>query len=164
MAPSSGPGGVANRNWRDLGGGDGFSVVSDPNDSDIVYLESQGGRIVRVRRGTGENREINPFAAAGESKLRFNWNTPIYASPTQKGVIYIGAQYLFRSKDRGDSWERISPDLTTNDPEKQKQEESGGVTVDNSSAEMHTTIYSISESPLDARTVWVGTDHGNVQA
>src|SRR5205823_13254036 len=82
---------------------------------------------------------------------------------TQKGVIYIGAQFLFRSRDRGDTWERISPDLTTNDPEKQKQEESGGVTVDNSSAEMHTTIYSISESPLDARTVWVGTDDGNVQ-
>ena len=60
-------------------------------------------------------------------------------------------------------WERISPDLTTNDPEKQKQEESGGVTVDNSDAEMHTTIYSISESPRDGQTIWVGTDDGNLQ-
>ena len=84
-------------------------------------------------------------------------------SPTQQGTIYIGSQFLFRSRDHGETWERISPDLTTNDPEKQKQEESGGVTVDNSSAEMHTAIYSISESPLDARTVWVGTDDGNVQ-
>ena len=84
-------------------------------------------------------------------------------SPNEKGTIYIGAQFLFRSRDHGQTWDRISPDLTTNDPEKQKQEESGGVTVDNSDAEMHTTIYSISESPRDAQTIWVGTDDGNVQ-
>jgi photosystem II stability/assembly factor-like uncharacterized protein len=77
--------------------------------------------------------------------------------------VYIGAQFLFRSKDHGQSWERISPDLSTNDPEKQKQEQSGGITVDNSAAEMHTTIYSISESPLQAGLIWVGTDDGNVQ-
>jgi photosystem II stability/assembly factor-like uncharacterized protein len=84
-------------------------------------------------------------------------------SPNEKGTIYIGAQYLFRSRDHGQSWDRISPDLTTNDPEKQKQEESGGVTIDNSSAEMHTTIYSISESPKNGQIIWVGTDDGNVQ-
>jgi len=84
-------------------------------------------------------------------------------SPNEKGTIYIGAQFLFRSRDHGQSWERISPDLTTNDPEKQKQEESGGVTVDNSYAEMHTTIYSISESPRDRQTIWAGTDDGNLQ-
>jgi len=84
-------------------------------------------------------------------------------SPNEKGTIYIGAQYLFRSRDHGQTWEKISPDLTTNDPDKQKQEESGGVTVDNSSAETHTTIYSISESPKDGNTIWVGTDDGNVQ-
>jgi photosystem II stability/assembly factor-like uncharacterized protein len=163
MAPSSAPDGVANRHWRNLGGGDGFSVVSDPNDSDIVYLESQGGAIVRVRRSTGENRMINPFAAAGESKLRFNWNTPIYASPTQKGVIYIGAQNLYRSKDRGDSWERLSPDLTTNDQSHQKQLESGGLTVDNSSAENFTTIITVNESAKNPNVIWVGTDDGNLQ-
>ena len=96
-------------------------------------------------------------------KLRFNWNTPIALSPHEPGTVYIGAQFLFRSRDHGQTWERISPDLTTNDPQKQKQEESGGVTVDNSSAEMHTTIYSISESPLQAGLIWVGTDDGNVQ-
>jgi photosystem II stability/assembly factor-like uncharacterized protein len=85
------------------------------------------------------------------------------AKASEKGTIYIGAQFLFRSRDRGDSWERLSPDLTSNDPEKQKQEQSGGITVDNSSAEMHTTIYSISESPLDANVIWVGTDDGKVQ-
>ena len=84
-------------------------------------------------------------------------------SPNEKGTIYIGAQFLFRSRDHGQTWERISPDLTTNDPEKQKQEQSGGVTVDNSAAEMHTTIFSISESPKDKNVIWVGTDDGNVQ-
>jgi photosystem II stability/assembly factor-like uncharacterized protein len=162
-APSVAPGGVANRHWRNLGGGDGFAVVPDPTDSDVVYLESQGGRIVRVRRSTGETREINPFAREGETKLRFNWNTPIHPSPTQKGVIYIGAQHLFRSKDRGDSWERISPDLTTNDQSRQRQLESGGLSIDNSSAENYTTIITISESPKTAGTIWVGTDDGNLQ-
>src|SRR5205085_347312 len=98
-----------------------------------------------------------------KEELRWNWNTPIALSPNEKGTIYIGAQFLFRSRDHGQTWDRISPDLTTNDPEKQKQEQSGGVTVDNSAAEMHTTIYSISESPRNANLVWVGTDDGNVQ-
>ena len=99
----------------------------------------------------------------GEGNAFFNWNTPIALSPNEKRTIYIGAQFLFRSRDHGRTWDRISPDLTTNDPEKQKQEQSGGVTVDNSSAEMHTTIYSISESPKDKSLIWVGTDDGNLQ-
>ena len=122
----------------------------------------RAGTSAASTEGPGVARDIQPKAGYGE-KLRFNWNAPIHASPTQKGTIYIGAQFLFRSRDRGDTWERISPDLTTNDKEKQKQEESGGVTVDNSSAEMHTTIYSISESPKDPQVIWVGTDDGNLQ-
>ena len=109
-----------------------------------------------------EARNIKPRPNYNE-KLRFNWNTPIALSPNEKGTIYIGAQFLFRSRDHGQTWDRISPDLTTNDPEKQKQEQSGGVTVDNSSAEMHTTIYSISESPKQKGLIWVGTDDGNLQ-
>ena len=84
-------------------------------------------------------------------------------SPNQRGTLYIGAQYLFRSRDHGQSWQRISPDLTTNDPKKQQQELSGGITVDNSAAEAHTTIYTISESPKNGNVIWVGTDDGNVQ-
>ncbi|PYU78758.1 MAG: hypothetical protein DMG50_26330 [Acidobacteria bacterium] len=116
-----------------------------------------------MNRFTLEGRAVKPQPNYGEGKLRFNWNTPIHMSPNEKGTIYIGGQFLFRSRDHGQSWERISPDLTTNDPEKQKQEESGGVTVDNSYAETHTTIYSISESPRDGQTIWVGTDDGNLQ-
>src|SRR5207249_3304239 len=106
---------------------------------------------------------IKPLPQYKEGKLRFNWNTPIHVSPTRRGTIYLGAQVLFRSRDYGQTWERVSPDLTTNDPEKQKQEQSGGVTVDNSSAEMHTTIFAISESPKNPDVVWAGTDDGNVQ-
>jgi photosystem II stability/assembly factor-like uncharacterized protein len=162
VGDSSYPGGITNSRWENLYNGDGFWTVPDPTDADAVYAEYQGGNIGRVDRRTLAARDIQPKAGYKE-KLRFNWNTPIHASPTQKGTIYIGAQFLFRSRDRGDSWERISPDLTTNDPEKQKQEESGGITVDNSSAEMHTTIYTIAESPLDAKVLWVGTDDGNLQ-
>jgi photosystem II stability/assembly factor-like uncharacterized protein len=156
------PGGVTNAQWENMYNGDGFWMFQDPADPDYIYAEYQGGEIARVNRQTHEARNIKPRPNYKE-KLRFNWNTPIALSPNEKGTIYIGAQFLFRSRDHGQTWERISPDLTTNDPEKQKQEQSGGVTVDNSSAEMHTTIYSISESPKDKSLIWVGTDDGNLQ-
>jgi photosystem II stability/assembly factor-like uncharacterized protein len=157
------PGGITNSRWENLLGGDGFWAFADPSDPNYVYAESQGGFVGRVNHATLETRFIKPEPNYGEGKLRFNWNTPIHLSPNEKGTLYIGAQFLFRSRDHGQTWDRISPDLTTNDPEKQKQEESGGVTVDNSYAEMHTTIYSISESPREAQTIWVGTDDGNLQ-
>src|SRR5438445_1693635 len=130
---------------------------------DYIYAEDQGGEIGRVNRRTHETRNVKPLPRYREGKLRYNWNTPIHVSATRKGTIYIGAQFLFRSRDFGQTWDRISPDLTTNDPVKQQQEQSGGVTVDNSSAEMHTTIFAISESPKNPDVVWVGTDDGNVQ-
>jgi len=157
------PGGITNSRWENIYGGDGFWTFVDPSDPDYIYTESQGGYIGRVNRKTHEAPALQPLPHYKEGKLRYNWNTPIHLSPTQKGTVYIGAQFLFRSRDHGQTWERISPDLTTNDPQKQKQEESGGVTVDNSSAEEHTTIYSISESRFDPNTIWVGTDDGNLQ-
>jgi len=163
VADSSYPGGVSNSRWENMFGGDGFWIWEDPSDPAYVYAEAQGGEIGRVNRYTHLMRAIKPYARYGEKKLRFNWNTPIQMSANEKGTIYIGAQFLFRSRDHGQSWDRISPDLTTNDPEKQKQEESGGVTVDNSSAEMNTTIYSISESPKNGQVIWAGTDDGNLQ-
>ncbi len=162
MGQSEYPGGIANAQWENLLGGDGFHTFQDPADPNYVYAEYQGGSVSRVNRHTHESRSIQPKPNYKE-KLRFNWNTPMAISPTEKGTIYIGAQFLFRSRDHGQTWDRISPDLTTNDPEKQKQEQSGGVTVDNSAAETHTTIYAISESPKDKSTIWVGTDDGNVQ-
>src|SRR5881394_1271543 len=156
------PGGITNSQWENMFNGDGFFTFPDPSDPDYLYAEYQGGYIGRVNRYTHGQRDIQPKANYKE-KLRWNWNTPMALSPNEKGTLYIGAQFLFRSRDHGQNWERISPDLTTNDPEKQKQEQSGGITVDNSAAEMHTTIYSISESPKDKNVIWVGTDDGNLQ-
>ena len=160
---SSYPGGISNSRWENVFGGDGFWTWEDPSDPTYIYAEAQGGEIGRVNRFTHETRAVKPYPLYGEKKLRLNWNTPIQMSPNEKGTIYVGAQFLFRSRDHGQSWDRISPDLTSNDPEKQKQEESGGVTVDNSSAEMNTSIYSISESPRNGQVIWAGTDDGNVQ-
>jgi photosystem II stability/assembly factor-like uncharacterized protein len=157
------PGGIGNDRWENLGGGDGFFAFADPADPHYAYVESQGGEITHINQLTLESRGIKPLPNYGEGKLRFNWNTPMHMSPNEPGTVYIGAQFLFRSRDHGQTWDRISPDLTTNDPDKEKQEESGGVTVDNSDAETHCTIYSISESPKDRQTIWVGTDDGNIQ-
>ena len=164
MGPSKHTDGIPNRAWRNLAFGDGFAAQVDQVDSDYVYVEFQGGHVFRNRMSNGESKNIRPFAKPGEPELRFNWNTPLLTSRSGKtGALYIGSQYLFRSTDRGDSWARISPDLTTNNPEKQKQEESGGLTRDNTDAEKHCTIFAISESPKNPNVIWVGTDDGNLQ-
>ena len=162
VGDSAYPGGITNGRWENLFGGDGFWAFADPSDPNFAYAEAQGGHLARINRHTLEQRDIQPLAGFKE-KLRYNWNTPLALSPTDKKKFYIGAQFLFLTRDHGQTWARISPDLTSNDPQKQKQEESGGITVDNSAAEMHTTIYSIAESPRDGNQIWVGTDDGNVQ-
>ena len=167
VGDSAYPGGITSSRWENMFGGDGFWMFSDPSDPNYLYAEAQGGAIGRVNMRTHETRDIQPKLGPEDlkryTKLRFNWNTPIALSPHDPATVYIGAQFLFRSRDHGQTWQRISPDLTTNDPQKQKQEQSGGITVDNSAAEMHTTVYSISESPLAAGQIWVGTDDGNLQ-
>lgn len=161
--PSRRPGGIGNKHWQSLTPGDGFWAFVDPTDPDIIYNEYQGGNLFRIRRSTLESKDIKPSPGSGEPKYRFNWNTPIHVSPNEPGTIYYGAQFLFRSRDKGESWERISPDLTTNDSAKQKQGESGGLTLDNSTAENHCTIFAIAESPRSKSVIWVGTDDGMVQ-
>jgi photosystem II stability/assembly factor-like uncharacterized protein len=163
MGPSRAIGAIANRHWRNIDFGDGFWAFSDPTDPDYVYTEYQGGKISRFRKTTGESRDIKPLPRAGEPDFRFNWNAPIHMSATHPGTIYLGGQFLFRSQNRGESWDRISPDLTTNDPARQHQELSGGLTIDNSDAEKYETIYTIAESPKSGDVIWVGTDDGYVQ-
>ena len=161
--PSRSPGGIENSDWTNLGGGDGFSAAPDPNDPDLVYWEWQGGNVQRTDRRTGDAKDIRPQPGPGDPELRFNWNTPVVTSPGDGRRLYVGSQFLHRSTDRGDTWRRLSGDLTTNDPARLRQEESGGLTVDNTTAENHCTIVTISESPRDAKTVWAGTDDGNLQ-
>lgn len=164
MGPSrSSSGSVRNKDWRNIGFGDGFWAFPDPADPNLLYVEYQGGQLMRLNLALGEFKDVKPYAQSGEGELRFNWNTPLHLSPSQPGTIYYGSQILHRSTDRGESWQRISPDLTTNDPQKQRQHLSGGLSIDNSTAENHTTIYAIAESPKNPQVIWVGTDDGNLQ-
>ena len=155
-------GGIRNMYWQRLSVGDGFDVVPDPLDNDYGYAMGQAGNLVRWHAPSGYLKKIKPVHPDGEY-LRFNWNTGIAIDPHDQKTIYYGSQYLHKSSDYGDSWTIISPDLTTNDPEKQKFLETGGLSYDVTGAEFHTTIITIDPSPLRQGVIWVGTDDGNVQ-
>lgn len=162
--PSSSPGGVEARDWEVIGVGDGFRVYPHPTQPHIMYSEMQGAENVwRYDAKARQTRTIQPLPVEGDPKLRFNWNAAMTTSPNNPDRFYIGSQFLHRSNDKGDNWEKISPDLTTNNKAKQNQENSGGLSKDNSGAENHCTIFTIAESPLDENIIWVGTDDGNVQ-
>jgi photosystem II stability/assembly factor-like uncharacterized protein len=164
FGPSSSPGGIEARDWELVGAGDGFRVYPHPTQPEIVYSEMQGAEAVwRYNTKTQQLKIIKPYAGKDDAKLRFNWNTPITTSAHQADRLYIGSQYLHLSSDQGDSWKRISPDLTTNDALKLNQENSGGLSKDNSGAENHCTIFSIAESPKNEKVIWIGTDDGQVQ-
>jgi photosystem II stability/assembly factor-like uncharacterized protein len=161
--PSSSPGGVNARDWNSVGYGDGFRVLKHPT-KNIIYSEMQGAENVwRYDVDKNRTKTIEPLPKKGDPDLRFNWNAPMAVSHHVPDRFYMGSQFLHKSDDMGDSWTIISPDLTTNDPAKQDQSKSGGLSVDNSGAENHTTIFTIAESPLDENIIWVGTDDGNVQ-
>lgn len=161
--PSSSPGGVNARDWNSVGAGDGFRVLKHPT-KNIIYSEMQGAENVwRIDVDRKLSKTIQPQPTKGIPKLRFNWNAPMAISNHQPDRFYMGSQFLHKSEDMGDTWEIISPDLSTNDATKQNQEDSGGLSKDNSGAENHTTIFTIAESPLDEKVIWVGTDDGNVQ-
>ena len=147
---------------------DGMYTLADPRDPEIIYYNGHFGDITRIDMRTREERYIQPYPpgpAGGGAELeeyRFNWNSPIHMSPSDPDVIYYGGNVLFRTRDGGENWDIISPDLTTDDPEKQRL--SGGpISPDNTRAEYHSTILSISESALGPEVIWVGTDDGNVQ-
>ena len=162
--PSQKPGGIENRDWITVGYGDGFRVYPHPSDPNIVYSEMQRAEnIWRVDVAKSQIKTIKPYPEAGDPKLRFNWNAPLTTSLHNPDRIYVGSQFVHVSDDRGETWRKLSPDLTTNDPAKQNQEESGGLSADNSGAENHCTVFTINESPLDKNVIWVGTDDGNVQ-
>jgi photosystem II stability/assembly factor-like uncharacterized protein len=163
VAPSTAPGGVLNGDWKSLFGGDGFWVQPDPLNPDIAYAEYQGGNMFRIRISDGTSVGIKPQSELGNELLRFNWNTPLVLGAKNPKNLYTGAQYLYKSTDRGANWTKISPDLTTNDKKKQEQEKSGGISMDITSAENHCTIFTVAESPLDENLIWVGTDDGNIQ-
>ena len=161
--PSFAAGGISAKHWNAVGQGDGFRVLRHPA-KNIIYSEMQGAENVwRYDVDNNLVKTIQPLPVDGYEEYRFNWNTPIETSKNNSDRLYIGSQYVHRSNDTGNTWEIISPDLTTNDPTKQNQEDSGGLSMDNSGAENHTTIFTITESPLNENIIWAGTDDGNIQ-
>lgn len=164
IGPSEKTGGIRNSDWKSVGYGDGFRVYPHPENPKIVYSEMQGAEnIWRVDVQRSQAKTIKPYRKEGDPKLRFNWNAPITTSLHKADRLYAGSQFLHMSEDRGESWKKISGDLTTNDPTKQMQASSGGLSADNSGAENHCTVFTINESPIDADMIWVGTDDGNIQ-
>ena len=162
------PAGIMNDDWRMVSFGDGFYMINHPDDPELYLSESQGGEIVWTDFRTREQQAVNPWgrgsgggAAAGQ-KYRFNWSSPIVFSAHDKTTVFLAGNVLFKSTDFGKTWEQISPDLTTNDPEKLK-DAGGPIAFENSTAEYHSTIISIAESPLQRGQIWVGTDDGNLQ-
>ena len=156
-------GGIRNSHWQALILADGFDVIPDADDSRYGYAMSQGGNIVRYDKLTGGNSFVKPIIGDMNTRLRFNWNTGFAQDPFDKKTIYAGSQFLHKSPDKGMIWETVSPDLTLNDPAHQKQDDSGGLTIDATQAENHNTILTIAPSPLQQGVIWVGTDDGNVQ-
>ncbi len=155
-------GGIQNSDWEELLFGDGFDVVPDPNDSRFGWGMYQGGNVYRYDRKTGRTNFVQPVHAEG-IELRYNWNAAIAADPHNKNGLYFGSQFVHYSSDKGMSWKTISPDLSTNDKEKQQQAKSGGLTIDATRAENFTAILAIEPSPVEKDVIWVGTDDGNVQ-
>ncbi|RMG57018.1 MAG: hypothetical protein D6722_25505, partial [Bacteroidetes bacterium] len=155
-------GGIRNGYFTELYFGDGFDVVPDPADSRYGFAMSQGGYLGRYDSETGYSKFVRPVHPDG-TRLRFNWNAAIAQDPFDEATLYYGSQFVHRSTDRGETWQLLSPDLTTNDPDKQKQLESGGLTYDVTGAENYTTILAIAPSPVEKGLIWVGTDDGNLQ-
>lgn len=155
--------GIRNSYWQEVSFGDGFDVSPDPVDNRYGYTMWQGGNLMRYDQVTGLNQYIKPTHPDAKVKLRYNWNSALAQDPHDKASLYYGSQFLHKSTDKGNTWEVISPDLTTNDKEKQKQDESGGLTMDATGAENHCTIISIAPSAVDKNVIWVGTDDGNIQ-
>jgi len=155
--------GIRNYRWVSIGFGDGFATMPDPNDPRRGYTEWQQGNLMRYDLRTGYLRWIKPAPPSDSVKLRYNWNAPVVVSPFDSNTVYQGAQFVFRSTDDGISWERISPDLTTNNPAWQQQDRSGGLTYDVTGAEGYTDIFTLAVSPVRKGVIWAGTDDGNVQ-
>jgi photosystem II stability/assembly factor-like uncharacterized protein len=152
--PSNGwAGEIGPSDWVTVGGGDGMYNQVDPTDSRWLYNNREMGTMWRLDQKTGLETPIRPQRPQGASPLRFNWTPPIALSPHNPAIVYVGAQVVFRSLDRGDHWQEISPDLTTNEEAKLHGE--GNIS--------YCTLTTLAESPVRAGVIWAGADDGKVQ-
>lgn len=154
--------GIRNSYWQEISFGDGFDVIPDPDNNRFGYSMSQQGSVQRYDWQTGNNYGVRPTHPDADVELRFNWNAAIQMDPFDTSTLYFGSQFVHKSTDKGLTWKVISPDLTTNDPEKQKQSESGGLTMDATGAENHTTILVIEPSAVEKEVLYAASDDGLV--
>jgi len=160
-------GGIVPGDWYNVGGGEAGWVVSSPADPNIVYAGEYLGIITRYDYRTGQARNVSAYPenesghGDGDFKYRFQWTAPIAASPHDANVVYHGANVVFKTTDGGQSWTAISPDLTRNDPTKEKWT-GGPITGDNTGIEFYGTVFVIAESPVTKGLIWTGSDDGLV--
>ncbi len=154
-------------NLYDVGGGESGYIAPDPKDTDVYYAGSYGGLLTRINRRTGEVRAINvwPDNPMGFSSIditeRFQWTYPIVIAPTDPNTLYTTSQHVWKSTNEGQSWQRISPDLTRHDPSTMGP--SGGpITLDQTGVETYAVVFALAPSPVDGRVIWAGSDDGYV--
>ncbi len=171
VPPQGGPGGSggsADQVFYSVGGGESGYIASDPRNPDIFYAGSYGGLITRQDKRTGQERQVNPYPdnpmgyASADIAERFQWTFPIVMAPTDPRIIYVGSQHVWKSTNEGQSWEKISPDLTRHDP-KTMGPSGGPLTKDNTGVETYATVFTIAPSAKDAAVIWAGSDDGYVQ-
>ncbi len=155
-------GGIRTLYWQYLIGNDGFYISPDSENSRFGYGTSQNGNIHRYDKLTGYYISIQPPSPSLTTRLRFNWNAGFAQDPWDTNTAYYGSQFVHITHDKGQTWDIISPDLTTNNPEHQKADY-GGLTLDVSGAEIYNSILTIAPSPVDQNVIWVGTDDGQIQ-
>ncbi|MGB1284102.1 MAG: VPS10 domain-containing protein [Polaribacter sp.] len=154
--------GIRNSYWQEISFGDGFDVVPDKENSRYGWSMSQQGFVSRYDYLTGNNYGVKPTHPDATIKLRFNWNAAINIDPFDNNTLYFGSQFVHKSTDKGLTWKVISPDLSTNNPAKLKQAESGGLTMDATGAENHCTILVIEPTVLEKNVLWAATDDGQI--
>jgi photosystem II stability/assembly factor-like uncharacterized protein len=150
-----------------VGGGESGYIAPDPLDVDVFYAGSYGGLLTRINRRTGEQRAVNVWPdnpmghASGDMAERFQWTYPIVIAPTDPHTLYASSQHVWKSTNEGQSWQRISPDLTRHDPS--TMGDSGGpITLDQTGVETYATVFALAPSPVDGNVIWAGSDDGYV--
>jgi photosystem II stability/assembly factor-like uncharacterized protein len=150
-----------------VGGGESGYIAPDPEDTDVFYAGSYGGLLTRINRRTGERRAINIWPdnpmgfSAKDITQRFQWTFPIVISPTDPNTLYATSQHVWKTTNEGQTWQRISPDLTRADPSTLGP--SGGpITLDQTGVETYATVFTLAPSPRDSRVIWAGSDDGFV--
>jgi photosystem II stability/assembly factor-like uncharacterized protein len=146
--------GITNADWKFISDSDGFHCAFDPEDPDILYSEGQGADLYRSNLRTGQFKSISIIPKEGQPRIRFNWNSPLIYSKHEPKTLYVGGNYVFKLLNRGDEFERISPDLTKHDY--------ATIETTGSNAETYGTVVSLVESPLKQGLLWSGSDDGMI--